>query len=158
MFQFRDLSNQMEEPFLEENELNEDLFYTYDEALDHIGFGFFQMILMNICAMGFMLDGIEIFLVSIIIPELVSYWQLTPLQAGVLGSISSIGMAFGSLFGGMLSDLFGRKFIFISSISIVTTFGFLAALSPGYVYFLIFRFFCGIGLGAGVPIGNLHFL
>jgi MFS transporter, putative metabolite:H+ symporter len=57
----------------------------------------------------------------------------------------------GATFGGMISDIFGRKIIFVGAIVITTLFGFASAFSPGYVYFLIFRTCAGVGLGASVP-------
>ena len=57
----------------------------------------------------------------------------------------------GASLGGIVSDFFGRKIIFVGAITITTIFGFASAFSPGYIYFLIFRCCAGIGLGASVP-------
>eukprot|EP01080_Neovahlkampfia_damariscottae_P008474 gene8474-296_t len=139
-----------EEIFQEEFE-REAQVYTFDEGLDKIGFGIYQVILMFICGSGWMFDGIEILLISFILPELTALWELSPVQAGLCGSSVYFGMMIGAALGGIISDILGRKIIFIGAVTITTVFGFASAFSPGYVYFLIFRTCAGIGLGASVP-------
>eukprot|EP01080_Neovahlkampfia_damariscottae_P010057 gene10057-2481_t len=141
-----------------DEDIGESAVYTYDEALDHIGFGIYQVILMFICGSGWMFDGIELLLISFILPNMTNHWELTPIQAGMCGSAVFFGMMIGATLGGLISDVFGRKIIFVGAIAITTVMGFASAFSPGFVYFLIFRCCAGIGLGASVPTDIALFL
>ncbi|KAL0481391.1 hypothetical protein AKO1_012697 [Acrasis kona] len=137
--------------YIGEYSLEEEKVYTFDEAIDEIGFGLYQFILMQVCGAGWMFDGIELTMTSFILPLLVEEWKLSAIQSGLLGSAVFFGMAFGAQFGGIISDKFGRKLIFMSSIIIIVLFGFLSAFAPEYYTFMLLRFFVGVGLGACVP-------
>lgn len=45
-------------------------------------------------------------------------WNLTPMQLGALGSYTLIGMLIGGLSVGTLSDLYGRKPLFIACLAL----------------------------------------
>lgn len=125
--------------------------YTVDDALDKIGFGWFQGILMQILGTGWFFDGIELGLVSFIVPVLTKTWALSPLQAGLLGSVVFLGMAIGAIFGGAISDTLGRKFVVIGGMFITSFFGLASAFAPEYYSYLFIRFLVGIGLGGLIP-------
>ncbi len=66
--------------------------YTYDEALDKIGFGYYQVTLIFLCGAGWFFDGVEYYfflknfrllLISFIIPEMTQEFKLNPVQTGL---------------------------------------------------------------------------
>jgi hypothetical protein len=73
----------------------EEYSYTFDNALKRIGFGKYQLFLMQICGAGWMFDGIEIILIAFILPHLQREWALSTLQTGFLGSSVFLGMMCG---------------------------------------------------------------
>ncbi|KAG2386213.1 hypothetical protein C9374_002659 [Naegleria lovaniensis] len=107
---------------------------------------------MNVCGAGWLFDGIELTMISFIVPQLTDEWSLSPVQAGSLGSAVFLGMMFGAWLGGIISDKIGRKLVFCGSVFITATFGLASSFSNGYVAFLFLRFFVGLGLGAMVPV------
>ncbi|KAL0484026.1 hypothetical protein AKO1_011427, partial [Acrasis kona] len=125
--------------------------YTFDEALDKIGIGPYQYLLMSVMGAGYFFDGVELNLASFIVPHLTRAYDITPVQAGGVESIVFAGMAVGAWFGGIISDRYGRKIIFLSSILAMSVFGLLSALAPNYWVFMLLRLGLGIGLGALAP-------
>jgi putative MFS transporter len=122
--------------------------YTFDDALDHIGVGKYQVLLLCICGGGWFLDGVELGIVSFILPTLTSAWNLSGLAAGAVGSAVFLGMMFGAYFGGLISDKYGRKMIFIWAIFLTTLVGVANAFAPEQYTFIILRILIGLGLGA----------
>ncbi len=97
---------------------------------------------------GWFLDGVELGIVSFILPTLTAQWNLSPLAAGAIGSAVFLGMMFGAYFGGIFSDKYGRKKIFMWAIFFTTVVGLANALAPEVVTFVILRILVGIGLGS----------
>jgi putative MFS transporter len=81
-------------------------------------------------------------------------FNITQVQAGLLGSVSFVGMLVGALFAGFFSDKFGRKVILQFAMIIWGIGGILCALSWSYESLGIFRFFLGFGLGAELPVAT----
>jgi MFS family permease len=81
------------------------------------------------------------------------------LEAGLIGAAVYLGMMViyitltkvGAFIGGITSDRFGRKFVFITSFLIAIIFAFVSAFSNGPIMFIVCRFLSGIGLGSSVP-------
>lgn len=74
---------------------------TFEEVVAQIGFGWYQILLMNVCGAGWLFDGIELTMISFIVPQLTDEWSLSPVQAGSLGSAVFLGMMFGAWLGGL---------------------------------------------------------
>jgi putative MFS transporter len=125
--------------------------YTYEEALDKIGVGRFQMFLLLICGGGWFLDGCLLSLIPFIIPTLEIQWGLSKTQSGLMAAAISVGMIFGSYFGGILSDKYGRRVIFISTIFFTSILGIANSFAPELISFCIMRALLGCCLGAVVP-------
>ena len=121
--------------------------YTLDDVIDHFGWGKFSWKLMAIVGLCYASDGIELTLISIITPILQCQWNLSSFQASATSSCLFLGMGIGSTYWGWLGDKYGRKKVMIISVAITCYFALLCADSPGYVWFLLLRFFVGIGTG-----------
>ncbi|VEI05714.1 Putative niacin/nicotinamide transporter NaiP [Kurthia zopfii] len=73
---------------------------------------------------------------------------------GWIGSINSIGMAFGALIFGLLADKFGRKSVFMWTLVIFSVASGLSALTTTLAAFMVLRFFVGLGLGGELPVAS----
>lgn len=126
--------------------------YTYDQALDHIGFGRFQRRLLWYCGFGWAADGMEVLLVSFALPSMAAEWSLSSGQQGLLATAIFIGMFLGGTIWGRLADRVGRKIGFMATIGIDSLFGLLSAFAPSFSWFLVLRMLTGFGVGGTLPV------
>jgi putative MFS transporter len=126
--------------------------WTFDEAIQQVGFGAFQRKLMVICGLGWAADAMEVLLISFALPAVISEWGLTKAQAGFIGTAIFLGMLAGAWFWGTISDYIGRKTGFQATVLIDSVFGFLSALSPSYLVLALLRGLTGFGVGGTLPV------
>ena len=97
--------------------------------------------------LGWMLDGMDVTLYSMVIRELLRALQLSTAQAGMLASVTLIASAAGGVLFGLLADRFGRRAALISSILVYSVFTCACGLAPGLWQLAVLR--VGVGLGMG---------
>jgi MFS transporter, AAHS family, benzoate transport protein len=120
-------------------------------VIDNARFSRFHWMVMALCALLLIFDGYDLFIFGVVLPSIMQEWNLTPLEAGALGSYALFGMMFGALGFGTLADRIGRKkgiaicFVLFSTATILNGF----ASNP--TEFGIFRFIAGLGCGGLMP-------
>ncbi|WP_337860346.1 MFS transporter [Ferroplasma sp.] len=120
---------------------------------------FFWKITM-LSSMGIFMDGYVLSIYSIAILYMRSYFHLvsgTPFYVyyiAFMGSSVFIGMFFGSIILGNLSDKYGRKKIYEYDLVITILFLILTGISSNITEFIIFEILAGIGIGADYPISS----
>ncbi len=99
-------------------------------------------------------EGYDVGVIGAILPALSTdtVWQLTPIELGAIGSYTVIGMLIGGILAGTLSELYGRKPLFIASIALFSLCMIASATAPTPLIFGISRFVAGIGLGGIIPV------
>lgn len=121
------------------------------EIIDNARFNRFHWMIMALCALLLIFDGYDLFIYGVVLPSVMQEWNLSPLEAGALGSYALFGMMFGALVFGSLADRIGRKkgiaicFALFSGATILNGF----AASP--TEFGIYRFIAGLGCGGLMP-------
>nr|WP_108585570.1 MFS transporter [Paenisporosarcina sp. OV554] len=110
--------------------------------------------LLGIAGLGWMFDAMDVGILSFVIAALAIEWNLSPGQMGWIGSVNSIGMAFGAFAFGLFADRIGRKRVFIITLVLFSVASGLSALSTTLAVFLVFRFFVGMGLGGELPVAS----
>src|SRR5436305_2508809 len=95
------------------------------------------------------LDGLEVTIVGSIAAQLQksSTLGLSPSQLGMAGSIYVAGAVCGALFFGYLTDRYGRKKLFLITLSLYLVATVSTAFSQTFLEFAIARFFTGAGIG-----------
>ena len=102
--------------------------------------------------LGFMFDAWDVTLNGVLIPLLSDHWDLVPAQAAWIGTANLIGMALGAFIWGSIADLIGRKTAFTATLLVFSVFTVFGAFAPDIVWFCMFRFIAGFGLGGCVPV------
>jgi MFS transporter, SP family, arabinose:H+ symporter len=99
-------------------------------------------------ALGGFLFGFDTAVISGAEQDIQRVWSLDSLQHGLTVSIALIGTVIGALFGGIPSDLLGRKktLFWIAVLYLISAVG--SALAFDWTTFMIFRFLGGLGVGA----------
>ena len=130
--------------------------YTMEEAIEHIGFGRFQVKLSMIMGFAWMADAMEIMLLSILGPLLACEWNLTTTQQAMFTTSVFLGIFSGSPIMGSMADMYGRKKMLMFCSSWSFYFGMLSGLSPNYYWLLALRALTGFGI-AGAQTGAVTY-
>ena len=96
------------------------------------------------------LDGLEVTIIGFLAPTLTepgSGIELTEGQIALAQSIYVAGACLGALFFGQLTDRFGRKKLFLITLSVYLLATVATAFSQSALWFLAARFFTGAGIG-----------
>lgn len=99
-------------------------------------------------------DAMDVGLISFIAAALIIEWNLTPQEAGLLGSVNAIGMFIGAIVAGALADRMGRNKILMYTVLLFSLASGISAFATTFTIFLIFRFFIGLGLGGELPVAS----
>ncbi len=126
--------------------------FSFEEALQRVGYGRFQRRLLVICGLGWAADAMEVLLVSFALPAMSQEWSLTVAQKSLLSTAIFLGMLVGAVFWGRLSDRIGRRAGFVLTIAIDSLFGLASAFAPGFGWFVALRVMTGFGVGGTLPV------
>ncbi|MGO1182338.1 MAG: MFS transporter [Micrococcaceae bacterium] len=102
--------------------------------------------------LGFMFDAWDVSLNGVLIPLLREEWSLTAGQAAWIGTANLIGMAVGAFFWGTVADRIGRRSAFAITLLVFSVFTLAGVFTGDIVWFAIFRFLAGFGLGGCIPV------
>lgn len=98
-----------------------------------------------------MFDMYDLVIYGSVLPKMMAEWDMTPVQAGSIGSMGPFGMMVGAMVFGILADKFGRRRILITSVVLFSVATTLCALAPGAAIFGALRFIAGLGIGGILP-------
>lgn len=111
------------------------------------------LLVVALCFAVIVLDGYDLMIFGAIVPVLLEFpeWGLGPSEVGIIGSLTTFGMLVGALLVGTLSDIFGRRRVFLASTIWFSAMTLLSALAPSPELFGLLRLLAGIGLGGVMP-------
>ena len=124
-------------------------------SLQAMGYGWYQYYLLGTVGIFMIADGMEMFVMAIVLQQLPNSWALNSITRGLLGGAVFIGMSVGSPLFGNISDRIGRLQAFYISLGISLAFGVLSGLSINYWMLMLTRLIFGIGVGGGLPVANV---
>lgn len=129
--------------------------------MSHIGVrpdrsGRAAILVIALCWITVVFDGYDLIVYGTVLPELLNEpgWGISPGAAGFVGSLAFVGMLFGALIAGVLSDRLGRRGAVLLCTGWFSVFTVLCAVAWGPASFGAFRFLAGLGLGGLVPSAN----
>ncbi|ENU1228051.1 MULTISPECIES: MFS transporter [Providencia] len=107
-----------------------------------------------ICWMSILFEGYDVGVMGAVLPTLAEYkqWNLSPLELGALSSYALVGMFFGAFIIGTLSELYGRRRMLLTCVTLFSLTMLGAAFAPTPWLFGLMRFIGGIGLGGVIPV------
>ena len=126
--------------------------YTFDDAIEHLGFGKFQIKLLVIIGFSLVADAAEILVLSILGPALQCIWHIYPTDSTWLTTLVFGGMVIFSPFIGWVCDNFGRKRGIVLSTAFGAYVSILSAFSPSYKWMLALRFLVGSSLAGSIQV------
>ncbi len=103
-------------------------------------------------AMGVFLDGFDFFVIAVALPLLDELYKPAPWELGLLASSALVGAIVGALTIGRLTDLLGRRAVYVVDLGLFMVFTALTAISWDVWPLIVFRFGVGIAVGADYPI------
>src|SRR6202035_3599970 len=113
-----------------------------------------SLLVVAMCWIGIFTEGYDVGVLGAILPALATdtSWKLTPIELGALGSYTLFGMLLGGILSGTLSDLYGRKPLFLGSLTLFAACMVVTAWAPTPAWFGASRFVAGLGLGGIIPV------
>jgi MFS family permease len=104
---------------------------------------------------GWMLDGMDVMVYSLVLPTLISLWHISKGEAGVLGTSALLLSSLGGWIAGLAADRYGRVKVLQVTILWFAFFTFLSGFANGLTQLLIFRGLQGLGFGGEWAVGSV---
>jgi len=109
-----------------------------------------------VLGIGTFFDLYDIFLGGVLGAVLTPVFHLNTFETALIISSGFIGMFFGAIILGIISDYFGRRTMYMATLLIYSAFTLIAAFGFSYLWVVVFRFLAGIGLGAEPPLTDTY--
>lgn len=121
--------------------------FTVTQAVNALGFGWFQVKLSLWTGLCWMADSMEMTILSILSPALHCHWHITRYQQALTTTVVFLGMMLSSTFWGNLSDRYGRKHALSLCAVLLFYYGLLSAIAPSFMWILLLRGLVGFAIG-----------
>lgn len=119
--------------------------------IDEARFGNLHLKIIIACAILLIVDGYDVFIYGVVLPQLMDQWGLSAPQAGSLASWALFGMMSGALFFGPLGDRIGRKTCITICFALFSVATFINGFATTPTMFGALRFLAGLGCGGLMP-------
>jgi MFS transporter, AAHS family, 4-hydroxybenzoate transporter len=121
------------------------------DAIDHGNWSVFQIGVLLLVSLAFIIEGLTNQLISLSVPALIRVCDL-PREAFALPlAIGLVGVAVGNAAGGLIGDRIGRRGGIIWPIVLIGLMDLSTAFCSGIPQLSLVRFAAGLGLGALIP-------
>jgi MFS transporter, AAHS family, benzoate transport protein len=99
----------------------------------------------GLCGFAVGFDGYDLIVYGTVVPALLEYqpWSLTAERVGFIGSYAVIGMLFGALLAGTVTDIIGRRKALLFCVNRFSVFTAACGIAPSPELFGLFRFLAG---------------
>lgn len=124
---------------------------TFEEGLSQTSIPRRVVAIAAIAGLAVIFDGYDLQALAYSLPKIVQEWGLTPIQAGLLGSYTFVGLFIGAVSLGALGDRWGRKRALVLGVVVFALFMGTAGFAQSYSEFTVLRFLASIGMGGVLP-------
>jgi len=114
----------------------------------------YQRGIFLVIATAWFFDSLDLGALTFVLGSVRTEFGLTPAQAGLLSSMSFLGMFFGASSAGLLADRFGRTVVFQTSMIFWGLGSIACGLSPGVQALGLARLLLGFGMGMEFPVAQ----
>jgi MFS transporter, putative metabolite:H+ symporter len=114
------------------------------------------MLLRVIVGIATFFDAYTVLAIAFAMPQLVSEWNLTPAQVGMIISAGYVGQLFGAVIFGSLAEKFGRLKVLVVTIILFVSMDIACLFAWSGLSMMAFRFFQGVGTGGEVPVASAY--
>src|SRR5580658_9928697 len=114
-----------------------------------------QWLIWSLAAAGKFFEGLVVFMTGIALPLISRQFHLDAGQGGIVGAAALFGILVGAVSLGSLSDIFGRKRMFVVEMLIFMVFLAILTVVPGYWPLVICLFCTGVALGCDYPTAHM---
>lgn len=121
--------------------------FTVTQAVNALGFGWFQVKLSLCVGLCWMADSMEMTILSVLGPALHCDWGITRYQQALVTTVVFLGMMLSATFWGHLSDRYGRKPALTLCGVLLFLYGLLSAVAPSFTWLLLLRGLVGFAIG-----------
>lgn len=135
--------------------------FTVSEVIDSFGISKFTWVMFAFLGFAMIFDGYDFMIVNVTNTVVAAtFWPDNPTPGALMGSLTTfslLGMVLGGAIGGILSDKLGRKTMLTAAILFYGVFTLPQAFVSDYLWFAIFRFVAGFGIGSCIPVVTTTF-
>ncbi|WP_327579012.1 MFS transporter [Streptomyces sp. NBC_00145] len=103
---------------------------------------------------GPFIDGYALTVIGIALLTAKPALRLSGVEIGLVGAASLIGVFVGGLVFGYLTDLVGRKFMYVADLVVLAVASVASAFAPNAWWLIALRFVAGVAIGADYPIAT----
>ncbi len=114
----------------------------------------YQRRLFAVIASAWLVDQVDVALLTFLLGSIVAAFHLTLAEAGRLAAMTFAGQLVGNVVAGLASDRYGRRAVFQVTMVVWGLASFAAACSWSLASLMVFRFLIGIGVGGEAPVAQ----
>lgn len=103
---------------------------------------------------GAFLDGYVLAIIGVALTQITPLFNLDTIWSAAVGASVFLGIFFGTIFGGWLTDLVGRRVMFIVDVLAIGVFSVLSVFASDSLQLVLARFAIGVFVGADYPIAT----
>ena len=107
-----------------------------------------------IIASAWLVDQVDVALLTFLLGTIVAAFGLTPLQAGLLASMTFAGQLVGNVAAGLAADRYGRRGVFQVTMLVWGGASLMAACAWSAPVLMACRFLIGVGVGGEAPVAQ----
>ncbi|MED3724866.1 MFS transporter [Priestia filamentosa] len=123
-------------------------------TMEEVPLGRFHYKIFTYASGSTFIDGYIIGIISVALAVMQSYFDMSLTMVGLVGMATLAGMFVGGIIGGYLTDIVGRKSMFIIDMLIMAIASILQFFINDPMQLVILRFILGVALGADYPIAG----
>lgn len=125
-----------------------------ETSLEHARASRTQWLITLYAGGGEFCDGYILSIIGVALPLLTVSFSLSPVGAGLLGAASLVGMFFGGLIFGAVTDKFGRQKVYLADLACFVILSVLQFFASEPWQLIVLRTLMGIAIGADLAIAG----